>query len=414
MFTSLEKKLLLVLAFVQFNHIVDFMIIMPLGPQLMRLFSIQPNQFSLLVSSYTFMAGLSGFLASFYTDKFDRKKSLLYLFAGFTMSTALCGLARNYEQLLFARALTGFFGGVMNSIVMSILSDVIEYKRRGTAMGVLSTAFSAASIAGIPLSIYLSHSLNWFAPFLFLACLCLVTLWGAYKYIPKIDTHLTNANDNPFFWQPVLLIFKSKTQMMALAFMFFVMFSHFCIIPFISPSMVANAGISEEQLTLIYLVGGLCSFMTAPFVGKFADRFGKAKVFTWSVLFSITPIYLLTHQGVSSLWITLMITGFFFISAGARMIPAQALISSAVTSSQRGAFMSLLSCTQSMAMALGTYMAGALITKDVITGKLLNYSTVGFIAIAVGLFTLIILHQIKYLDLAPSKDEVAIITVEAL
>ena len=118
MFTSLEKKILTVLAFVQFNHIVDFMIIMPMGTQLMRLFNIETQQFSLLVSSYTFFAGLSGFLASFYMDRFDRKKSLLWLFTGFTLATIFCGLARDYHTLLIARAMAGFFGGVMNSIIL--------------------------------------------------------------------------------------------------------------------------------------------------------------------------------------------------------------------------------------------------------------------------------------------------------
>ena len=74
MFTRQEKIIIFTLAAIQFNHIVDFMIIMPLGPQLMRTFQMSPEKFSLLVSVYTFMAGISGFLASFYADRFDRKK----------------------------------------------------------------------------------------------------------------------------------------------------------------------------------------------------------------------------------------------------------------------------------------------------------------------------------------------------
>ena len=71
-----EKLLLWTLAAINFIHIVDFMILMPLGPQLMRLFEISPSEFGLLVSSYTFSAGISSFFGAFFLDRFDRKKIL--------------------------------------------------------------------------------------------------------------------------------------------------------------------------------------------------------------------------------------------------------------------------------------------------------------------------------------------------
>lgn len=418
MFTSLEKKILTILAFVQFNHIVDFMIIMPMGPQLMRLFSIEAQQFSLLVSSYTFFAGISGFLASFYMDRFDRKKSLIILFAGFTLATVFCGIARDYHTLLVARSMTGFFGGVMNSIILSIASDLIDYKRRGMAMGFLATAFSAASIFGVPFSIFLSQSLTWYSPFIFLAALCLIILVGIYRYVPKINKHL--QPDIPemhkvpkiTFWQPVVSVLQSPVQRTSLIFMFFVMFSHFSIIPFIATSQVVNAGLSEKELTLIYLIGGICSFFSAPLVGRLSDRYGKAKIYMYSILFSIIPIFLVTHQGKDSLWIVLIVASLFFISAGSRMIPAQALVSGAVSAQQRGAFMSLLSCLQSLAMAAGSYIAGMIVMIDPKDGRLLNYPAVGYMAIGVGLFTLVILQKLKYLDHPTATDQEAMVEAE--
>lgn len=60
-----EKSLLLILAALQFTNIVDFMIIMPMGDILMKLFNIVPSQFSLIVSAYTISAGISGFWVHF-------------------------------------------------------------------------------------------------------------------------------------------------------------------------------------------------------------------------------------------------------------------------------------------------------------------------------------------------------------
>ena len=63
-----ERLLLLMLASVQFTSIVDFMVVMPLGPQLMRSLQIKPSQFGLIVSSYTVAAGLAGLTASSVLD----------------------------------------------------------------------------------------------------------------------------------------------------------------------------------------------------------------------------------------------------------------------------------------------------------------------------------------------------------
>lgn len=78
-----EWVILLVLGGVQISHILDFMILMPLGPQFMRLFAIGPTQFGFLVSIYTFSAAAVGFAAAFFIDRFDRKKALLILYACF-------------------------------------------------------------------------------------------------------------------------------------------------------------------------------------------------------------------------------------------------------------------------------------------------------------------------------------------
>ena len=61
--------LLLTIAGIQFTHIVDFMIMMPLGPPLTRLFGLSDAQFGLLVSSYTFAAGASALLAAAAVDR---------------------------------------------------------------------------------------------------------------------------------------------------------------------------------------------------------------------------------------------------------------------------------------------------------------------------------------------------------
>src|ERR1051325_7374593 len=102
-----ERLLLLVLAAVQFTTILDFLIVMPLGPQYMRVFAITPGQFGLVVSVYAISAGISGVAVGFLLDRYDRKRALLGLYAGFVLATLFCALAPTYHLLVLARAAAG-------------------------------------------------------------------------------------------------------------------------------------------------------------------------------------------------------------------------------------------------------------------------------------------------------------------
>lgn len=378
-FSRDEKILLFILAAIQFNHIVDFMILMPLGPQLMRIFSISTAQFSWLVSSYTFFAGISGFLASFIMDKFDRKRLLVFFFTGFCIGTFACGAAPSYEWLLLARAITGTFGGVLNSVVLSIVSDSIVYEKRGTAMGVISTAFSLASVAGVPFALVLANLWGWHSSFFFLAILSVGILFLILFKVPAQKKHHGLAKKKPVL-DPLLHMFRSPVQLWSLVFGGFLVLGQFMIIPFLSPSLVANAGLKEAQLPLIYLVGGALTFITGPFVGRMADEIGKHKVFQVGLLSSLVATLVITHLPAESLPIILAVVGFFFVCVNARWVPALAMISGVPSPEYRGFFMSFVGCIQQLMAASGAMIAGSIVT-GASDGHLMNYGWVGVVSV---------------------------------
>src|SRR3954468_6493689 len=153
---SLDERLLLfVLAAIQFTAVVDFLIILPLGPQYMRVFVIAPAQFGVIVSSYAISAGISGIAACFFLDRFDRKRALLGLYLGFTLGTLFCALAPTYHLLVAARAVAGAFGGVVGALILAIVGDVVPENRRGAAMGMVMSSFSVAMICGVPVGLWL-------------------------------------------------------------------------------------------------------------------------------------------------------------------------------------------------------------------------------------------------------------------
>ena len=145
------------MAAIQFTAVLDFLIILPLGPQYMRVMHINPAQFGYIVSAYAIAAGISGVAACFFLDRFDRKTGLLVLYGGFCIGTLLCALAPNYPLLVAARAFAGAFGGITGALIMAIIGDVIPDERRGAAMGLIMSSFSIASICGVPFGLYLAR-----------------------------------------------------------------------------------------------------------------------------------------------------------------------------------------------------------------------------------------------------------------
>jgi len=344
-----EKLILWTLAAINFTHIVDFMILMPLGPQLMRIFEITPREFGLLVSSYTLSAGVSSFLGAFVLDKYDRRTILLWVFLGFLIGTIACALSPNYSILLISRIISGVFGGLTSALILSIIGDVVPDSRRGRAMGLVMAAFSVASVFGVPFGLFIASISNWHAPFFFLTGLSVLILWMIYKYIPSITEHITSQKLKPSPIQVIRRVTGNGNQMKAISLTIMMMLGQFMIIPFLSPYMVANVGFSEIQLTYIYIAGGLFTIFTSPWVGKLTDNYGKIKIFTIFMTLNIIPIGLITHLGETPIPFVLLISTLFFVTSNGRMVPAAALITGTARPENRGSFLSFNSAVQQLA-----------------------------------------------------------------
>ena len=146
LFDKYQIFIIAIISIVHFTVILDFMVLSPLGAQLMRELDITTTQFGLVVSAYAFSAGASGLLAAGFADKFDRKKLLIFFYVGFIIGTFFCGIANTYTYLLIARTVTGVFGGVMGSIGMAIITDLFPMQTRGRVMGFVMMSFSVSQI----------------------------------------------------------------------------------------------------------------------------------------------------------------------------------------------------------------------------------------------------------------------------
>ncbi len=387
-----ERHLIAFLTTVQFVHMVDFVMMMPLGPLLMHDLGIGTVEFSWLVSSYTFAAAISGVLAGFIIDRGDRRAFLLPLLVLFSLATMACGWAPTWSSMMLVRAAAGFFGGALGTLTMAIVPDAIPPERRGRALGVIMASFSIASIIGIPIGMTLAVHQGWHAPFWWLGSAGLaVAVWAIIAF-PTMVGHIHAIRVTP--WQTFAAVFRVPTHWRAFALSVSLVLAGFTVIPFISPYLVGNLGFSNDQLQYVYLAGGIASVVTSPVIGRLADHFGARWIFAGVALLSVVPLLGITNLPPVGMTLTLVVTTGFIVLISGRFVPAMALIANGVEPRLRGSFMGFHSAIQSLAMGMAAQIAGRLVTKAP-DGSIVNYPRVGWLAAGFTLLAIAIAMTIR-------------------
>jgi MFS transporter, DHA1 family, inner membrane transport protein len=390
-----QHTLIALMAAVQFTHIVDFVIMMPLGPQLMRNLDINPTQFGIVVSAYTFSAAISGLIGAFFLDKYNRKTALLFLYSGFVFGTFLCAFSNTFQLLVAARIFTGAFGGLLGSLVMAIVGDAIPEKERGKAIGIVMGAFSLASVLGIPVGLLLANQFSWQSPFYFLGTLSLMIGVFLYKYMENMTEHLQRLHTKEKWYAVVSAVLQSPNQRNALLLTFLLMSGHFIVFTFLSPYMVANVGFAETQLSLIYLVGGFVTFFSSPLIGKYTDKIGKKQVYIFFAVLILPLIFAITNLPKLPIPLVLVLTSIFFIVIGGRVIPATAIATAAVEPQQRGSFMAFNASVQQLGSGVAAFIAGSMVLKNELSGYYEHFNYVGFVAIFINILSIFVVSRIK-------------------
>jgi predicted MFS family arabinose efflux permease len=374
-----ERALLALLAAVQFTTVLDFLIVLPLGPQYMKVMRIGPSQFGLMVSAYAISAGISGIAAGFFLDYFDRKRALLGLFSGFMLGTLFCALAQGYHWLVLARALAGAFGGVTGAVVLAIVGDVVPEQRRGAAMGLVMSAFSLASIGGVPCGLYLASAFNWHVPFFALAGLSAVILAAAAWWLPPMRGHLQHAREaHPA--ARVWAVWMERDHQMAFVFMAVLTCAGALIFPYIATYMVTNTGMTQKQVPFIYLAGGLCTFVSMNWIGRWADRAGKLRVFVLMSCCATAPILLFTNLPRVPFLAGIAVTTLLMVCMSGRFVPAMAMVTASVKARYRGGFMSANCSVQQFSLGLATYASGQIMGRTP-QGELTHFPVIGSLSI---------------------------------
>jgi predicted MFS family arabinose efflux permease len=355
-----ERAIVFCIGAVQFVNILDFMIVMPLGPDFSTALGIPLSHIGYVGGSYTAAASIAGLAGAFFLDRFDRRNALTVCLAGLVIGTLGGAFATGLGTLMLARVVAGAFGGPATSLAYSIIADVIPPERRGRAMGATMGAFSIASILGVPAGLELARRGGWRLPFIAVAVLGALIATFAHLVLPPMSGHLETARGRPF-GRDLLQLLRTDT-LLSLSMTALVMGASFVIVPNLAPYMIYNLGYPRARLGLLYLVGGAVSFAAMRGVGALVDRFGSARVGTFGTLFVSGVIYLglvrvPPSMPVMAIFVLLML-GMAF-----RNVAYNTITTKVPGPDERARFSSIQSAVQHLASAIGAFASAQFLTE---------------------------------------------------
>lgn len=390
-FTPYQSFVVAMLSFLQFTVVLDFMILSPLGAVLMPSLGISAAQFGTVVSAYAFSAGISGFFAAGFADRYDRKKLLLFFYVGFLVGTLLCGMAHTYEFLLIARIITGIFGGVIGSITFAVTTDLFSYEQRGRVMGIVQSSFAAAQVLGIPIGLYLANHYGWGMPFYLIVGVGVLAGFVIAARLQPIEIHPEALSRSPY--RHLLKTVSNPRYIQGFAATALLTIGGFMIMPFASAFMVGNLGIRFDQLPIVYIITGFGSIATGLYAGRATDRFGKMRVFGIASVVNLIFLNLFCHLEITPIAWVIAINIALFASGFCRMIASSALMSVLPVPAERGAYMAVSSSIQQVSGGVAAVLSGMIVVQTA-TGRIEHFDQVAYVVSGSAIATWIMLHLV--------------------
>ncbi len=357
----LERKIVWLAALIQLANVLDFMIVLPLGPDLTKAINIPSSDMGLLGGIYTFSAAISGVIFAPYLDRFDRKKAAIAFLLGLVISTFLCALAYDRDSMLVARTLAGIFGGPVTALSLSMVIDMVPVKRRGQAIALVTSAFTVSSVFGVPLALELSRLFAWQMPFIVIASFGALVALGILILLPPMTGHIDKTMSKP---AKVLLrpLFRKREIRLSYILLALLSFAQFLLFAGSINYFVFNLDFPRSGLAGIYIAGGVLSFAAMMLTGRFVDFYG-ARVLSYilAVIYVLVLADGYLHDPIMGVPVVFTL---FMMCAAIMGVITSSISSEAPGDGERAAYMSLQTTTRHFAAGAAGVISSIILTTN--------------------------------------------------
>jgi DHA2 family multidrug resistance protein len=181
-------------------------------PHMQGTLSASQDQITWVLTAYIVAAAIATPLTGWLVDRFGQKKVFLASVIGFTVASALCGMAETLFQIVLARLLQGVFGAALVPMSQMVLMDINPREKQGSAMAVWGMGVMVGPILGPTLGGWLTDSYDWRWVFFINVPIGALATFGIWRYI-RLATATRSMNFDAFGFA-TLSIFIGALQML--------------------------------------------------------------------------------------------------------------------------------------------------------------------------------------------------------
>lgn len=376
-----------VIAFVQFTNALEYMVFNPIFVFMATDFAV-PVSFSGYVSGmYTLGAVLSGIIAFYWIDHFNKKRFLIINMALLGLLTLLTTCTSSFSLLLALRFCAGLVGGTTMGVGISILINNAPPNLRGKMLATVIASFSIVSIVGMPTILFLCTHYGWHVALWLISALCVLALPLIVSFIPKDQVSLDTFRAPPL--DADTLLFASANAL--------VQFSPMLVIPILAPLMIQQLGASQDLLPWLFFSGGVMGYLSTKITGALTSRFSALVLATAStVVFIVSLLIPMLGYQHAALFISL-----FLGASYSRLVSSSVVTMQFPNDRQRAGFSSLQTSIMYLLTTVAFFLSAFLLPAHGMTPQSVNTLLAVCAISAAGFPILIIILQKKLAKRVP-------------
>lgn len=236
-------------------------------PLLTKTFGISLAQGGLTVSIYATGIMFGAPILALLTNRWDRKKLLIGIMISFIIGNTLAALAPSFAILLVGRVIAALSHGIFMTIASLIAADVVAPNKRASAIAVMFTGLTVATITGVPIGTFIGNTFGWRLSFFFLVALGLVGLITNIVLVPN-ELPLPKPTSVKGIWrilkQPQLLLILLITALGYGA--------TFPVYTYLTTILNKNMNWSQNAIVIILIFYGVAVAVGNTLGGKWANK----------------------------------------------------------------------------------------------------------------------------------------------
>lgn len=240
------------------------------------------------------------------TAKMNRKNLLMLVMVVFIIGNLISAFAASFAILLTGRVIAAFAHGVFMSIASVVAADVVQPSKRASAIAVMFTGLTVATVTGVPLGTFIGQLFGWRMSFIFIVAIGVIALIANYFLVPK---NLSNAKSISL--KSIGQVLLNKKIGIVLLMTAFGYGGTFVVYTYLSP-MFIKMGYTANMIVVLLIVYGIMVAIGNTIGGHFANEKPAKALF---IMFSLQAATLLLLQFTSSNpilgLIVVMLMGFF-------------------------------------------------------------------------------------------------------